>query len=370
MARRRLCVVRSARAFALGFSLIAGAAFADDASDMLNEALKAAKSLDAGGGAAPRPAAETGAPLSPRADNAAPAPVPSDAEEVEYDAAEGALDFKSPSSVNKVADFYRSAMKDQGWAVHPTPIAKDNFVVLDFTKGAARIELTLMRMDDRSEASLKGDGLKGAVAAGEASAAAAAPDAALTVEEVGGLPVPAPHSLSGSESSLFRSGVNAQTPASVAGVVAFYRRELGARGWTEHADKAAVRADGAELAFNSPGGPAVLKLGREGSDTTVVLSVRDRASAIKSPLWPKAGQIKVAFGNITAKAAEVSVAGKKIKVAAGAGGKAPDGPTLDLPPGKYDFTLKSGGRELIDAGPEEIWVMMVGPGGLLAVQAY
>ncbi len=370
MTMQTLRLLGAAAALGLGMSLFSGAAQAADASNMLNDALKAAKELEGAGSAAPKPGAQSGAPPEPLADNPAPAPVPSDAEEVEYDAAEGALEFKSPSGVKVVADFYRRSMKNQGWTDHPTPIAKDNFVVLDFSKGAQRIELTVMRMGDRSEVSLKGDALKGSDSAGERPAASPTPEVELTAEEVGGLPVPSPRSASGSESSLFRSGVNAQTPASVASVVAFYRRELGKRGWTERADKASVRDDGALLAFNSPGGPAVLKLDRDGSDTTVLLSVRDRASALKSPLWPKPGQIKIAFGNITGKAAEVTVAGKKVRIAAGAGTNAPDGPTLDLPPGKHDFALKSGGRELIDAASEDIWMMMVGPGGLLAVQAY
>jgi hypothetical protein len=50
--------------------------------------------------------------------------------------------------------------------------------------------------------------------------------------------------------------------------------------------------------------------------------------------------------------------------------KGPDGPTIDLAPGKYDVALKSHGHETVEAGPEEIWIVMIGPGGLLAVQAY
>jgi hypothetical protein len=78
----------------------------------------------------------------------------------------------------------------------------------------------------------------------------------------------------------------------------------------------------------------------------------------------------VAFGNISDKAAEVVFNGKAIKVAAGAGAKGPDGPTADAAPGKYDLALKSGGHETLQAGADEIWIVMVGPGGLLVVQAY
>jgi hypothetical protein len=184
------------------------------------------------------------------------------------------------------------------------------------------------------------------------------------------LPVPAPHTLAGSERTPFRTSVNAETPAGIAAVVAFYRSELGKRGWAEQVGKTSVRDDAAELIFDSPTGPATLMLTRDGANTTAQLTVRDKAAAMKSTLWPKPGQVKVAFGNMTDKAVEVSVAGKRVKIAAEAGRGAPNGPTLDLAPGKYDLALRSGEHEAIEAGPEEIWIAMVGPGGLLAVQAY
>jgi hypothetical protein len=81
---------------------------------------------------------------------------------------------------------------------------------------------------------------------------------------------------------------------------------------------------------------------------------------MKSPLWPKPGQLKVAFGNMTDKAVEVSVAGKG----------APNGPTLDLAPGKYDLSLKSGEREP-DRGRAGGDLDGDGrPGGLLAIRAF
>jgi hypothetical protein len=66
----------------------------------------------------------------------------------------------------------------------------------------------------------------------------------------------------------------------------------------------------------------------------------------------------------------VTIAGKKIKVPAGAGTKAPDGPTLDLPPGTVEVALKGGAKDSFKAGPDEIWMAMIGPGGILFVQAY
>ena len=67
-------------------------------------------------------------------------------------------------------------------------------------------------------------------------------------------------------------------------------------------------------------------------------------------------------------------ADQTIKVAAGAGTKSPNGPTLDLPPGKYNYSIMLPGKpvqsDAVDVGPDEIWGLMIGPGGVLALQAY
>jgi hypothetical protein len=70
--------------------------------------------------------------------------------------------------------------------------------------------------------------------------------------------------------------------------------------------------------------------------------------------------------------------GSALKV--GAGGSAgtdvknPYGPTLDLPPGKYKYSIKPQGKpsqsDEVDLGADEIWGLMIGPGGVLALQAY
>ena len=362
---------------AAALAAFAGAARADDDFDaMAKDAVN--KALDASKAAKPPPAAakasnETGEPLAPLADNKIPAPMPSTAEEIEFDAAEGSLDYRSASSVKQLAEFYRAAMKPLGWIEHRSVINKDNMVVLDFAKNKDKLSFTLMRMGDQTRVSASGPALV-TQAAEAAAPGAATPDPELTVDESGGLPIPAPHSVGGSESTLFRHSANASTSASIDAVAAFYRRELAKRGWKELADKAVVKKDSAQLAFTSPDGPAILKLGRENDETTSVLSVRDEAKAAKSPLLPKPGQVKLMLGNMRDKAAEVAINGKAMKVAAGAGAKGPDGPIVELAPGKYDFALKSAGQptqhENVEAGPNEIWMVMIGPGGMLAVQAY
>ena len=66
--------------------------------------------------AAPAPTSAVSRPCARCAENKAPVPVPDTAEDVEFDGADGKLEFSSASSLKAVADFYRSAMKAAGLA--------------------------------------------------------------------------------------------------------------------------------------------------------------------------------------------------------------------------------------------------------------
>ena len=56
-----------------------------------------------------------------------------------------------------------------------------------------------------------------------------------------------------------------------------------------------------------------------------------------------------------------------LQVGAGVGAKAPDGPTLDLPPGKYKFSFKAGNApaqsDENEIAADETWGILIGPGG-------
>jgi hypothetical protein len=90
---------------------------------------------------------------------------------------------------------------------------------------------------------------------------------------------------------------------------------------------------------------------------------------------PPEGKAKVVLGNLSDRDASIVIDGKTIKVAAGVGaGKTPDGPTLELKPGKYRYVLKVPGKpnaseELIVAA-NETWGLLAGPGGILPLQVY
>ena len=302
-----------------------------------------------------------------------PVPLPADAEDVDFDGDDGKLEFTSASSVRAIAEFYRAQLKPQGWAEQRSVINRDNMVVLELSKEKKKLRFTIMQMGPAVNVSATGSGLKTQSAAGAAPSGGGGGGAvaALEAEDLSnGLPVPKEHTFSTGERSPFRYSANANVSADIPSVVAFYRKELGARGWKEAADKAVVKGDSADLAFTAPDGPAALKISRDGGETVITLTVRQEAEARKSPLMPKPGQVTVLLGNVSGGVAEVSLGGKTVKVPVGAGAKGPDGPTLSLPPGKYKVTLKGGKGEDFTAGPDEIWGVMAGPGGLLALQFY
>ena len=346
-----------------------------DMQQMVREAAANAKTGMSPPQAAPAP--KTPAPaLRVLAENKAPVPVPDDAEGVEFDGGDGRLEFSSASSPKAVADFYRSAMKEQGWSSQSSVINNANMVALNFSKAGKAVSFTIMRMGNKTNVEANGSGLQ-AAAAGKTEAANAPPPASaddLVAEESGGLPVPKRHTMSEGTTTPFRHELKATVPLALADVLGFYRRELGKRQWKEQSKGAVVTADKAVIAYASPDGPATLKLDRKDGATSVELVMKNPAAAKKIGMLPKPGQVKIMFGNINEAAATITFNNKAIKVAAHAGTKGPDGPTLDIPPGKYKYSITLPGRpkqsDEVALGADEIWGLMIGPGGVLALQAY
>jgi hypothetical protein len=80
------------------------------------------------------------------------------------------------------------------------------------------------------------------------------------------------------------------------------------------------------------------------------------------------------LGNALPAEAAVTIANKTVKVAGGAGAKGPDGPSLDLPPGKYSYSIRmpnqSVKRDDVEIGADETWGLLIGPGGAMPLQMY
>jgi hypothetical protein len=317
-----------------------------------------------------------------------PVPLPDTAESVDFSGAQGRLEFSSRSSVTAIAMFYRAAMKSLGWRERPTVINKANMVSLEFTKGRHAIDMTIMQLGAKANVTADGSGLKVAAAPVVAtnSRVGMAPFkvAELEAEDASGLPVPKRSTLKApgewkvkGGDTPFRRELDASVPAELAAVLAFYRRELAKRRWKEAARGAVVQADRAVVAFTAPEGPAVLTLGRNKRETTIQLVLKNPAAAAKAGVLPAPGRAKVLLGNMGNAEVAITINARTIKIPAGAGApQSPDGPKLELRPGKYTYVLKVAGRpshtgRLVVAA-NDAWGLMVAPDGsdVLALQMY
>ncbi|MDB5565127.1 MAG: hypothetical protein JWP84_1693 [Tardiphaga sp.] len=306
----------------------------------------------------------------------APVPLPETADKIQFDGADGHLEFSSSSSVKALAAFHRATMKPLGWKETPSVINNPNMVVLDFAKAKQTISFTIMQLGAQAKVTADGSGLKREVAKSVTA------DVALEADEDSGLPVPKQHTLSAPGSwkaqgstSPFRRELDASVPAELGAVLAFYRRELTKRQWKEEAQGAVIKADKVMLAFTAPDGPAVLKLDRRNGETSVNLALKNPTEAAKAGIMPAPGQAKLMFGNMGDVEAAITIHAKTIKIAPGVGGpKTPNGPTLELPPGKYKVALKIAGRpdrsSDLDIAANDSWGLMVTPRGVMPMQLY
>jgi hypothetical protein len=358
--------------------------------DMLKQALQVAReaATQAPLAAPPQPRSQATAqaasdaepPLRAAADTPAPIPVPEGADDVDYDGEDGKLEFNSASSVKSVAAFYRNAMKPLGWKEQRSVINRPNMVVLNFSKSGKDLTVTVMQMGDKANVTANGEGLvtlaakPGSPKADADAAQANVTEKDLEAEESANLPAPTRHTMMAGEQTPFRREMNASVPANVEAVLGFYRRELGKRNWKEQSDGAVVKPDEVALSFAAPEGPAVLKLGRKDGETTVNLKIRMTTDATKAGIVPKPGQGKILFGNPMPSEATVTINKQTVKIAAGAGANAPDGPTIDVAPGTYKFSFKVGGKngksDEVTIGAGETWGLLIGPVGALTLQVY
>ncbi|MCK1409064.1 hypothetical protein [Bradyrhizobium sp. 76] len=357
----------------------------------LGDALGAAKQLITADEARRKvqAAALSDAPLNALADSKTPVPLPENAEGVKFEGDDGRLEFSSSSTVKALAAFYRASLKPAGWKEQPSVINQPNMAVMEFSKSGKSISMTVMQMGPKVNVSANGSGLVIVAAkpveakSNQAKAVQAKSKEPLTLDPDVALPVPTQHSSTGISSTKFpgsdqsfRTELEASIPAELGEVLAFYRAELTKRGWQEKADGAIVTAERAELAFTSPEGPAVLKLGRARDETTVSLMQRNPQAAAKADIMPKAGQARLMLGNMGPKEASLTINNQTVKIAAGAGGpQSPKGPMLDLPPGKYQYALRLPGRpartETLTVAAGDAWGLLVGPSGdVLPLQMY
>jgi hypothetical protein len=179
----------------------------------------------------------------------------------------------------------------------------------------------------------------------------------------------------GSSDSVRRK-VEGKVEADLPVVLAFFRRELGKRGWKETSERAVIKPDQVQLAFAAPDGPALLKLGCSNGETSVNLAQKYPAVAAKAGVIPAQGQARLVFGNMGGSEVALGINKRTIRIAAGAGGpQSPDRPMLDLPACKYAYSLKVGGGPArsgtVEVAADGTWGMMIAPSGeVLSIQIY
>jgi hypothetical protein len=265
-------------------------------------------------------------------------------------------------------------MKRLGWREGRSVINRSNMVVLNLSKADKALSFTIMRMGKKTKVSANGSGLKGG-AVGAAKPAQAPVEATaedLAVEIKYEFPVPKKHSSVGLGKTQFRRDFNADVQIELGAVLTFYRGELGKLGWKEDAKAASVTADKAVVEFATANGPAVLTLNRKDAATSVEIVVKNTSAAKKAGILPKPGWSKILLGNVLDSSATITIGNHSKKLAAGSGAKKPDGPSLELRPGKYRYSIKSRGkpvqRDQIEVGADQIWGLLIAPGGGLALQ--
>lgn len=334
-------------------------------------------------------------PIAALANNTVPLPLPEDAKEIEHDEEDGTLEFHSAANVPSLTAFYREQMKALGWKEKRGVLNSDRLQGLDFSKGKSdRLNFTIHNMSDRVDVTVRGDSLKVADSdsASTSSNTKTSSDqpssielpaepvkqyalSGLEVTEQAGLPVPTPNNSNGRTKSKFFYNAMASVQASVETIVAFYRRELPKRDWKEDAAAASISADAAKLQFTSKEGPAVLKVAHKDGQSNIELTVRQKAQAEASGLMPKAGYVRILFGNIEETPGEITIGGKTFKVKPGERAEDPKlSPSIELKPGKHAFTVKSKGKpaqkDEHQFGADEIWGILIGPGGGLPLPMY
>ncbi|MDA9525951.1 hypothetical protein XI06_37905 [Bradyrhizobium sp. CCBAU 11434] len=136
-----------------------------------------------------------------------------------------------------------------------------------------------------------------------------------------------------------RIEVKAQVPAELSDVLAFYRAELGKRGWQEKPGGTMVAADRALLVFASPKGPGMLTLDRAKGETTVDLVQRNTETAAKANFLPISGQARLIFGYLRPNVASLVINDQTIEIAGGENHPQ----ALDLLPGTYPYELRAFG---------------------------
>ena len=190
---------------------------------------------------------------------------PDDATELVFDQNRPYLNLVSAGTLDATREFYNKQLLASGWkalsasdATAKWPNAKLETSASYYDRGNNRpIVLSMQRRDDKTNVVIK-------------VAPFALPQELEAGEEIYAVPRPKLANSAGGTSGSNEREMHAYLAAEVGPVLAFYRRELAARNWTEETQGAVINLDDVTLNFSSADkGTAVLKLGHKYDLTTV-----------------------------------------------------------------------------------------------------
>jgi hypothetical protein len=191
------------------------------------------------------------------------------------------------------------------------------------------------------------------------------------------LPVPKNFSMStivsnvSARSKAYRRQLDATIPADLRSVLAFYRSELTKLGWEESSEDAVVKFDSVQLAFATPDGFAALKLGRNKGQTIVDLAQKIPAVAAAANILPNPGRSLLLLSNFGDAEATLTIDGQTVRVEPGEDGMMSPSPTLELPPGKYQYSLEIARvtrNDTIELTADDAWKLSISSNGKVMPQ--
>jgi hypothetical protein len=202
--------------------------------------------------------------------------------------------------------------------------------------------------------------------------------------DIAGLPVPMSYTIHvvnrvvSKDDQTFRHELTASVSQPLPDVLAFYRRELGKRGWQEVDQQAsagdAVATDSAVLHFTTPKGVAVLNLTRAKDVTHIELVARNPDAVAKAGFMPKPGQALVMFGNNSTSAQTITFNNQPIEVAGIDERVGKGDPSQDVPPGTYRYSVQLPGKpaqtDQIELRADETWELKIVPTGVESSEIY
>ena len=306
-------------------------------------------------------------------------PIAKDAREMEVDADEALIRYKSPSKLDPLVQFYRKALTEAGWKEDKDfAVVQEAVVAIDFENEGASLSINAFNdgIGGDTEVTLSATGVSfdESPAASEPAVARSDVEKPLELELRGGLPVPTNETGFASSGSRFRREMNVTTPSPIEAVLAKYREELAALGWKEEPEAQKEGETGTPLRFKNDEGELSVAIKRADGETAIDLVAKMTSAAKQAGILPEAGKARIIVVNDSESKAAVVINEQTLEAGAGVGTKKPDGPTLHLSPGKYKLRVTLEGKEPkedeIELGPDETWSVIVTADGPVSLHMY